>query len=619
MGQRSNQEREMTVENNTHHLERFLSWNGAARIYQPTVRVPWIRLASICCFAICSMAMSIIPQVVQAAPPQELVPAVQAHLAAGEFGPALDLALTAPTAEQKTDLLLQVTAAQLQSGDTTGVRQSLRRVPAGKMREDVSNSTQRQMAGGGSFANPQPLMMLIMQLTGGEEEGSPWQQISGEGGRISWSANGVWVDANGVLSRRLTSDSSGKLADVSLKARNAAISQNMKAASKLRFVSLARLERAVAGRLKDGLPVLETMRNMAGLSRIQYVIVVPEENDVLLAGPAEGWRYNDKGVAVSLTDGRPTLHLDDLVTVLRTFTKTGDKIFGCSINPRQEGLKAVKEFVEGSQNSGPLAPGATKQFLSEIKSRMGLQDVEIYGVPANSDVARVLVAADYRMKLIGIGKLEGGKEIPSIFELLPRFPKHQSMPLDALRWWLTMNYDSILHSPDRQVYEIRGSSVQVKSADQFVKADGTRVEANQASPVNQLFAENFTKNYSELAKRDLVFAELQNVFDLGMVAALLQTEHLAQKAKWTSGCFATDGNYETAKVAVSKTVDSAINHRVYNDTNVVVQVAGGVRGDVLTLARETQLHREAGELQAITARAKPVKLPAGSWWWDAGK
>jgi hypothetical protein len=347
--------------------------------------------------------------------------------------------------------------------------------------------------------------------------------------------------------------------------------------------------------------------------------MVPEEHDILIGGPAEGWKYNDKGVAVGKTSGRPTLHLDDLVTILRTFSKNGDKTFGCSIDPRQENLKATKEFAEGSQKAGPLPPGATGQFLREIQSRMGLQDVQIYGVPADSRVASVLVTADYRMKLIGIGKIDAGKAIPSIFALLPKFPKHQTMPLDALRWWLTMKYESILHSPDRQVFEIRGSSVLVQSEDQVVKTtDGSRIQTGQASPVNQAFAKNFTDNYADLAKRDLVFADLQNVFDLGMVAALMHSEHLSQKAGWKPGCFEVDGDFQTMKVTVSKTVDSVINHRVYNGGNIVVQVAGGVRGDVLELAAaKSELHKEAQALKSIPAQAKPVKLPAGRWWWDA--
>src|SRR5262245_13482266 len=140
------------------------------------------------------------------------------------------------------------------------------------------------------------------------------------------------------------------------------------------------------------------MQHMAGLSRIQYVIAVPEENDVLLAGPAEGWKYNDKGMAVGTTNGQPTLHLDDLVTVMRTFSKTGEKIFGCSINPRQEGLKAVKEYVDASQQAGPLPEGGAPRFAAEIHKRLGNQDVEYYGVPTNSRVARIVLAADYRMK-----------------------------------------------------------------------------------------------------------------------------------------------------------------------------------------------------------------------------
>jgi len=618
----------MTMEHCTSRPERFPTRNGATRIYQSTVRVPWIRLAGcLCAIWSCLTLAAFLPTPASAAAPQEIGPqeigsVVQAHLAAGEFGPALELAMTAPTVEQKAVLIQQVTAAQVQAGDTAGADQSLRRLPAGPVRDGVARTTrQQQMAGGGSFANPYPLMLLIQSLTGGAAQGSPWVQIDQdpEGGDIQWEQNGVWVDPNGVLSHRLASESTARLSELGVKSRAAALNQDMATPSELRFISLSRLEQAIAARLKDGRLAPETMRHLAGLSKIQYVISVPEENDVLLAGPAEGWRYNEKGVAVGVANGRPTLHLDDLVTVMRTFTKTGDKIFGCSINPRQEGLKAVKDYVQASQAAGPLAPGGTSRFLHEIQSRMGLQDVEIYGVPADSRVARVLVAADYRMKLIGIGRLNAGKEIPSIFTLLPRFPKHQTLPLDALRWWLTMKYESIQHSPDHQVYEIRGSSVQVLSEDQFVQADGSRIHSGKASPVNQLFAQNFTEHYNELAKRDLVFAELQNVFDMGMVAALLQTEHLAQKAKWNVGCFGVDGGYETVKVTPSKTVDSVINHRVYNDRNIVVQVAGGVRGDLLSLARNAELHQESNHLKTIPAQAKPGKLPEGRWWWDAAK
>ena len=609
----------MSLENSEHQTGRQPTGPGVARVSQSSGRVPWIRLAGGTVTALFVIGLAGWWPVSYAAQAPNLEQQVAAHLGAGEFGAALDLALQAPTAALKTALIEQVAQAQLQVGDQAAVEASAGLLPDGPARERLQQAARgRNTAGGGSLANPQPLIMMIQQLTGGPPD-SPWMEADGEGGNISWETNGVFVNPNGVLARRLTADQQGHLATLGLKSRTAALNKDMAAPSQLRFVSLARLEQAVAARMDHNLPLLETMRHLAGLSHIQYVIAVPEEHDVLLAGPAEGWKYNDKGVAVGVTNGSPTLHLDDLVTVLRTFSKSGEKIFGCSINPRKEGLKAVKDYVTASQKAGPLAAGGTKSFLSDIQQRMGPQDVEFYGVPANSRVARILLAADYRMKLIGIGKLEGGPEIPSIFELLPKFTQHEALPLDALRWWLTMKYESILHSPDRQVYEICGSSVRVMSEDQFVQADGTRIQTGKASPVNQLFAKNFTDHYAELAKQDLVFAELQNVFDLGMVAALLQTEHLAQRAQWNFGSFAENGAYKPKTVAPAKTVESVINHRVYRGNDIVVQVAGGVRADLLSVARQAELHREAAELQALPAQAKPGKLPVGRWWWDAAK
>ena len=607
----------MSFENSLHRSGGQPAGAGAARIIQSTGRVPWVRLVR-CLIVTLTMAgaASWMPVPTTAAETLNVEQQVAAFLTAGEFGAALNLAAQAANAAERATLIEQVANAQLQAGETGAVEASLRQLPAGPERDRLQQSARQQRsAGGGNLANPGPLMMMIQQLTGGPPD-SPWMEADGEGGAISWEQNGVRVDPQGVLSRVLTSDQQGQLAALGIKSRVAALNQDMAAPSTLRFVSLARLEKAVAGRLESNEPLLETMRHMAGLSRIQYVIAVPDENDVLLAGPAEGWKYNDKGVAVGIINGRPTLHLDDLVTVMRTFSQNGERIFGCSINPRQEGMKAVKDYVDASQKAGPLAPGGMKNFLGDIQKRMGQQDVQMYGVPENSRVARILLAADYRMKLIGIGKLEGGKDIPSIFELLPKFTKHEPLPLDALRWWLTMKYDAILHSPDRHVYEIRGSSVLVQSEDQIVQKDGSRVQTGKASPVNQMFAKNFTDNYSELAKQDLVFAELQNVFDLGMVAALLQTEHVAERAKWNFGSFADNGGYKPKTVAPAKTVESVINHRVYRGNDIVVQVAGGVRGDVLTLARQPELHREAAELQDVP-KAKPSKLPAGRWWWDA--
>ena len=59
----------------------------------------------------------------------------------------------------------------------------------------------------------------------------------------------------------------------------------------MRMISLKGLEQAVKKGLKDGTPGLpEEVRYLAGLQRIEYVFLYPEQNDIVIAGPGEGWK-----------------------------------------------------------------------------------------------------------------------------------------------------------------------------------------------------------------------------------------------------------------------------------------------------------------------------------------
>jgi hypothetical protein len=168
------------------------------------------------------------------------------------------------------------------------------------------------------------------------------------------------------------------------------------------------------------------------------------------------------------------------------------------------------------------------------------------------------------------------------------------------------------------VFEVQGSSVLVQSEDQLVAADGQRIQTGKASATNHLFAQNFTAKYAELAKRDLVFADLQNVFDLGMVAALCAREGLAARIDWDLGLFAPTGEYQVASVSAPKAVESVLNHHVYNKRDFVVQVAGGVRADLTAALENPNLMREAPALQELP-RTKAKNRVAGRWWWDAAR
>lgn len=466
-------------------------------------------------------------------------------------------------------------------------------------------------AGGGTQADFTQLINLIESTV----EPDSWQSTGGQGSMGQYNT-GVFVNPHGLL-RTLTPQQRSELNTLLARRRRVPeLHDDLSRGSPLRFVSLVRLERALAERLENGRPVPEAMRRLAGLTKLQYLVADPEERDVLIAGPAEGWLYDEDGRPVGRESRRPLLDLDDLVVVLRAFAPGGDGRFGCSINTRDANLKSVKQFVEASNSAGPLRSGQLGKWLKELHARLGLQDIVVHGVPADSHVARVLVEADYKMKLIGVDKYDGGPDIPSYFDLLRRSRQYAGAPLEALRWWLTMKYDAIATNSEHTAFEFVGQSVQVQSENQFVNAQGQHVPTGAAEPLNRAFAANFTRHYAALAMREPVFGDLSNVFDMALAAALLRQHALHERTGWNLTAFAPGGAYEAAIVVAPRVVESVINHRVYGGKDIVVQVAGGVQADVVAIARDSQRVRETAAFDAPIRHPARGAVPPDRWWWD---
>lgn len=539
---------------------------------------------------------------------------VAAHLEAGEFGQAIETAETVANLHQRTQLLRMIVQAQLKSGDFVAALGTINRIPLADERTKAMGERIQAMslAGGSQLADFTQLIDLIQTQTSGG-----WEDDGSGEGSIRQFDSGVRVDPNGLLHHISKQELNGRLAALGMKARKADLNQNVAQNSQLRLISLTRLEKEVQQLIEEGRSPVETMKMLAGLTKVDYVFVYPEENEVVIAGPAEAWIYNEQGLAVGVESGRPVLQLDDLVTVLRTFSNQGENIFGCSFDPRAEGLARVKEFVAQSNARGPLRAGAGVQnWTRQLKEKLGVQDITLYGVPNTSRVARVLVEADYRMKLIGIGKMDAGENIPSYFDLLAEQDTKSTQNLEALRWWLTMKYDSVLHNAARSAYQVVGSSVLCQSENQIVTKEGQRLQTGQAEKLNREFAANFTKHYQELAQQDLVYADLQNIFDLALVAALMQNEQLADRAGWEMSVFAANGAYHPAEFEPAHTVETVVNHRVFNGKDVVVQVAGGVRVDTGSVVKNQNNLKVSSEVGAVSTQSKAPALPVGRWWWD---
>ncbi len=482
--------------------------------------------------------------------------------------------------------------------------------------EELGRSQATLQAGGGNmFAQFGPLMQLI------EEQTSPpalWSTGSDEeGGTMSQYAQGVFVGAPAVIASIAAQVDNSRLLQAASLATTSNQNHDVRAASELRLVSLNRLERHVQQQLESGAEMTDDVLYLAGLTEVRFLFLFPDSGDVVIGGPAGEWSVDPSGRVLSVSSRRPTLHLDDLVTLSRTFSSSGSRFFMCSIDPKREQVKALNDYV--AANRSRLSAATAAKWTESLQESLGLQNVIVQGIPGDSRVAAVILDADYRMKEIGIGRREGVSGMKSYFDLLTRSERKGGGSMDALRWWLTVGYDAIRVSPDRRSFELTGRSIRCLSENQFVRADGQRETTGKADRANAEFARLFTEHLPRLATEDVVFADLQNVFDLALVSALLHSSGTAQRTGWKASTFSASGDFAAESVEVPRELMTAAEYRSYQGGDVVIQVAGGVRADLMGVVGDAANFVPAEELVGQAVSAHPAGHSTATWWWDAAE
>jgi len=461
--------------------------------------------------------------------------------------------------------------------------------------------------GGGAQADFDSLIDLIQSTVAPDS----WSDNgTGEGSIAPMTISGVFVDAAGTLSFAQANASPAALPQLG-RAPAPRTAADVRQSSSLRFVSLPRLEACIVDRQRRHLPLDPEMLTLAGLQRIEYVMVDPDSGDLVLAGPASDWQPRADGTIVSVETGQAIVRLDDLLTLWRRPAGS----FGCSINPRQEALARTQQVVRNSR-SQPLEPGQRKQWLAELRDSLGKQDVEFFDLQPDSHVARVLLVADYHMKLIGMGLAEGVPGVQSYLKSVQLAADGSLPPMTVLRWWFAMHYQPVECSPQRTVFRLTGPGVQVLSENELLAARGQRVHTGQSEELNLRFARSFSESIDQLCLAYPIYGELRNVFDLSLVLALIESEGLLERVGWQPSCFADSAALRLPKLSIPREVDTVINHRVIGRKHIIAGVSGGVWIDPGSALRSrVSAEGKLAELKPPT-NASANDEPSQPWWWD---
>lgn len=426
------------------------------------------------------------------------------------------------------------------------------------------------------------------------------------------SYSGVRIDANGVLLRDPMLDF-GRVSQQQIAAAKASharhLAPNLKKQSPIRYVSLNRLEQKI--RANNGV-VTEEMQYLAGLQRIQYVFYFPESKDIVVAGPAEGWYPGYEGAMLGMSTGRPVCELQDLVVALRAYApgREGASVVGCSIDPTEEGNARMQQFIKSFGSYG--GQERYEAFVRGLRSSLGMQTVRVDGIPANTHAAVVMVAADYRMKRIGIGVEESPTPITTFIS------KVKPGSSNALyRWFFVPDYQSVIMTEDKTGMELVGEGVKLVAEDELVDTvTGQRTaQKGKIDAASRAFSSSFTQEYPKLARKSLVFAQLRNFIDMLVCAAHIQQQDFYGKAGWSMELLGDEGQYAVRTSTAPSQVEPVVGMKVRGG-KAMFPIGGGVEIEASLALKEGNVKLEENSQISSVQNNIKIELQAGQWWWD---
>ena len=316
---------------------------------------------------------------------------------------------------------------------------------------------------------------------------SAWAQA------IVEAVGGISINADGVL-KNATLDGLGNLNQFWAKNLQK-VPDGLGPMAGMRKVSLRNLEAAVEESVKTGKPLAQDIKFLGGLQAIRYVLVYPEQHDIVLVGPGEGWRVNTRGNLVGVTTGRPVMWLEDLLVALRTAKQASNGGITCSIDPDAQRASQLRNETKN------LRAGVDPQAVaSSAEQTLGVEAIRFHGVPATSHFARILVAADYHMKRLAMNfDTSPVPGLPSYLHMLPVGGRAGTGNM-MQRWWLEPKYESVLRDAEGLSWEFRGGSVQAMTEEDFLTATGTREHTGKANRLAKRWADNMTKKYERTGR-----------------------------------------------------------------------------------------------------------------------
>lgn len=423
------------------------------------------------------------------------------------------------------------------------------------------------------------------------------------GGGVGNQVGGVRIDADGVIS--VTTDQMDASVRAAIDDAMKQTSKRLGNASKLRMISLKKLEAAIVKAKNSGQPMPLDMMFLGGLQRIEFLVVSPENNDIILGGPAEPLKVTASGEVVGKQSGLAAIRLEDLIIALQSAEKarTGAGV-SVSINPTEEGVRKFSQITRQINNRfHPSMQG-------QIEQALGHQKVSLTGIPTDSRFAHVMVAADYKMKRLSMGFDQAPIDnFPSLLEMAKR-AKVSNLKVNP-RFWMECNYQPLAKTDDNLVWQIKGSGVKTLTENDRYDADGKARATGKQNRLAKKWADMMTERFDELAAADPVFRDLQNLMDLSVIAAIIRKYEMNEQVGLDMPTLL--GQTQTVSLDAGPTptrVPTKLS-MVRISNSWLIATSGGVQFDSWGVIEKPEVDNQ------LVAKVGTVATASENWYWDA--
>ena len=463
--------------------------------------------------------------------------------------------------------------------------------------------------GGGAFADFQSLMNLIETTVVPDT----WEALGGNSTMAPYP-QGIYVDPEGTVQVNQSIDSEESrsidaLANLRVSLGGDLDSQrdDWRSASKLRSLSLTRLRDVIAERRLQGIPLGDSVLNLAGLTRIQYVVLT--DDDIVIAGPVGGI-VEDRGWFVDRETGDATLRSDFLA---RCFAASlSSTPFGCTIDPTPQGMRAAMA-VSAKFQSGELPIGRS---ADAVRKALGRQRVEVFGSAGDNAVALLMVEADRHMKQLALGEQPMPDGVDNYLDVVDQMIDQGPPNGMLLRLWFTAAKQSVRCDHQKRVFEISGDAVQLSGENQRALADGGRGNIT-VDPRSQRFVDGFNRNWSTIRQQYPLYGSLESLYRTAAVAELVNRFANGVVHRDLAESIAMEDESRDWNLHAPRQVDSiatlhTVRHR--GKRHHIVLASGGVSvKPSLTLDSDVDVYPTLSHKTRISTE-RPATIQR--WWWD---